>query len=118
MTRTGQAFWFKSAGIGEIRAVEVPAPGPDEVLVRTLFSGMSRGTESLVLRGGVPESQHEVMRAPFQEGDFPFPVKYGYLNVGRVEAGPAGLTGRTVFSLFPHQTEFVVPASAVTAVPD
>ncbi|MET7994878.1 zinc-binding alcohol dehydrogenase [Amycolatopsis sp. NPDC005232] len=118
MTRTGQAFWFKSAGTGEIRAAEIPEPGPDEVLVRTLFSGMSRGTESLVLRGGVPESQREVMRAPFQEGDFPFPVKYGYLNVGRVEAGPGELVGRTVFSLFPHQTEFVVPASAVTVVPD
>jgi threonine dehydrogenase-like Zn-dependent dehydrogenase len=96
----------------------VPDPAPDEVLVRTLHSGVSRGTETLVFRGGVPVSQHDSMRAPYQEGDFPAPVKYGYLNVGVVEQGPAELTGRTVFCLYPHQTRYVVPASAVTVVPD
>jgi threonine dehydrogenase-like Zn-dependent dehydrogenase len=88
------------------------------VLVRTLVSGVSRGTEALVFRGGVPESQYAVMRAPFQEGEFPGPVKYGYLNVGRVESGPDPLRGRTVFCLHPHQTAYVVPADAVTPVPD
>ena len=58
------------------------------------------------------------MRAPFQEGDFPGPVKYGYLNVGVVERGPDELRGRTVFCLYPHQTAYVVPADAVTVVPD
>jgi threonine dehydrogenase-like Zn-dependent dehydrogenase len=98
--------------------VILPDPGAGEVLVRTLVSGISRGTELLVFRGGVPESQYDVMRAPFQEGDFPGPVKYGYLNVGVVEAGPAGLLGRMVFCLHPHQTEYVVPAEAVSVVPD
>jgi threonine dehydrogenase-like Zn-dependent dehydrogenase len=79
---------------------------------------VSRGTESLVFQGRVPVGQYAVMRAPFQEGDFPGPVKYGYLNVGTVEAGPAGLVGRTVFSLYPHQTRFRVPAAALTPVPD
>ena len=87
-------------------------------MVRTLCSGVSRGTETLVLRGGVPENQHEAMRAPFQEGDFPWPVKYGYLNVGVVEQGPPDLLSRTVFCLYPHQTRYVVPADAVTVVPD
>ena len=118
MTRKARALWFTAAGTGEIRDAVVPAPGPDDVLVSTLYSAMSRGTESLVLRGGVPSSQHDVMRAPFQEGDFPWPVKYGYLNVGRVEDGPADLLGRTVFCLYPHQTEYVVPATAVTVVPE
>ena len=77
--------------------------------MRTLCSGVSRGTETLVFRGGVPESQYAAMRAPFQEGDFPGPVKYGYLNVGVVEEGPAALLGRTVFCLYPHQTRYVVP---------
>ncbi|GAO07704.1 putative oxidoreductase [Streptomyces lydicamycinicus] len=86
--------------------------------MRTLCSGVSRGTETLVFRGGVPVSQHSVMRAPFQEGDFPAPLKYGYLNVGVVEEGPSALLGRTVFCLYPHQTHYVVPASAVTPVPD
>jgi threonine dehydrogenase-like Zn-dependent dehydrogenase len=57
------------------------------------------------------------MRAPFQQGDFPAPVKYGYSNVGRVVGGDPALAGRTVFSLFPHQTRFAIPASAVTLVP-
>ncbi|AOP47267.1 zinc-dependent alcohol dehydrogenase [Streptomyces lydicus] len=118
MPRVACAFWLSAPGRGAIRTEPLPEPGPDEVLVRTLCSGVSRGTETLVFRGGVPESQHEAMRAPFQDGDFPAPVKYGYLNVGVVEEGPPALRGRTVFCLYPHQTHYVVPASAVTPVPD
>ncbi|MEK2473877.1 MULTISPECIES: zinc-dependent alcohol dehydrogenase [Streptomyces] len=118
MPRVAQGFWLSAPGRGEIRAVELPRPGADEVLVRTLYSGVSRGTESLVFRGGVPPSQYAAMRAPFQDGAFPAPVKYGYLNVGVVEEGPAPLRGRTVFCLYPHQTHYVVPADAVTPVPD
>ncbi|WP_407554511.1 zinc-binding alcohol dehydrogenase [Streptomyces sp. Pv4-95] len=118
MPRVARAFWLNAPGKGEIRTVELPRPGPDEVLVRTLCSGVSRGTETLVFRGGVPRSQYDTMRAPFQDGDFPGPVKYGYLNVGVVEEGPRRLLGRTVFCLYPHQTHYVVPADAVTPVPD
>jgi NADPH:quinone reductase-like Zn-dependent oxidoreductase len=89
-----------------------------EVLVRTVRSGISRGTETLVFRGGVPESQYALMRAPFQDGEFPGPLKYGYLNVGIVEQGPRDLVGRTVFCLYPHQSAYVVPASSVVIVPD
>lgn len=118
MIRQARAFWLRSPGLGEIRPVDLPEPGPDEVLVRTRYSGVSRGTETLVFAGRVPASQHTRMRAPFQEGDFPAPVKYGYLNVGVVEQGPAGLLGRTVFCLYPHQSAYVVPADAVVPVPD
>ncbi|MEU5941110.1 dehydrogenase [Micromonospora sp. NPDC047548] len=118
MIRDARAFWLRSPGVGEIRPVTLPVPGPDEVLVRAVYSGVSRGTETLVFTGGVPQSQYVAMRAPFQEGDFPAPVKYGYLSVGVVEAGPARLRGRTVFTLHPHQSAYVVPASAVTPVPD
>jgi threonine dehydrogenase-like Zn-dependent dehydrogenase len=116
--RQAHAFWLRAPGCGEIRPVALAEPGPDQVLVRTMRSGVSRGTETLVFRGGVPPSQYGAMRAPFQEGDFPGPVKYGYLNVGTVEQGPAELLGRTVFCLYPHQTEYVVPAGAVSVVPD
>ncbi|MEV0902981.1 dehydrogenase [Actinoplanes sp. NPDC049802] len=115
---TARAFWMTSPGSGELRTERVPDPGPGEVLVRTLHSGVSRGTETLVFQGRVPESQWPSMRAPFQSGDFPAPVKYGYLNVGVVEAGVPELVGKTVFCLFPHQTRYVVPATAVTVVPD
>jgi threonine dehydrogenase-like Zn-dependent dehydrogenase len=112
---TAEAFWLQAPGVGEIRRVTVPEPRSDEVLVRTLFSGVSRGTETLIFRGEVPPSQYADMRAPFQEGDFPGPVKYGYLNVGIVESGPTA--GETVFCLYPHQTAYVVPADSVTPLP-
>ncbi|MCI4065687.1 zinc-binding alcohol dehydrogenase [Micromonospora sp. R77] len=118
MTSEARAFWLRAPGEGEIRPVRLPVPGPDEVLVRARFSGVSRGTETLVFTGRVPADQYAAMRAPFQEGDFPAPVKYGYLSVGEVEAGPAQLRGRTVFCLHPHQTAYVVPAAAVLPVPD
>ena len=113
-----QAFWLREPGVGEIRPAPLREPGPGDVLVRTLRSGVSRGTETLVFRGGVPVSQYAAMRAPFQDGDFPGPVKYGYLSVGVVEQGPPELRGRTVFCLYPHQTAYVVPAQAVVVVPD
>jgi Zn-dependent alcohol dehydrogenase len=116
--REALAFWLREPGSGEIRPVALAAPGPDEVVVRTLRSAVSRGTEALVFDGRVPPSQYDTMRAPFQEGAFPGPVKYGYLNAGVVEDGPAALRGRTVFCLHPHQTAYVVPASAVTLVPE
>ena len=118
MELNAHAYWLRSPGIGEIRRVELPSPGDGELLIRTLCSGISRGTETLVFQGLVPQSQYGVMRAPFQEGDFPGPVKYGYLNVGVVEEGDPALVGRTVFCLYPHQTRYVVPASAVTPLPE
>jgi threonine dehydrogenase-like Zn-dependent dehydrogenase len=118
MSSEALAFWLREPGVGEIRPVPLPRPGPDDVLVRTVRSGVSRGTETLVFDGRVPQSQYAAMRAPFQDGDFPGPVKYGYLNVGVVEEGPSRLRGRTVFCLYPHQTAYVVPAEAVTVVPE
>lgn len=118
MVKQARAYWITEPGHGEIRTVALSEPGAGEVLVRALRSGISRGTESLVHAGRVPASQHATMRAPFQEGDFPGPVKYGYLSVGVVEHGPDDLVGRTVFCLHPHQTAYVVPAAAVLPVPD
>src|SRR5947207_2179509 len=92
-----RAFWVVEKGRGEIRPETLPELTGDDVLVRTLYSGVSRGTEALIFNGAVPPSEFERMRAPFQSGDFPAPVKYGYINVGRVERGPSRLLGRTVF---------------------
>ena len=118
MSNEALAFWLREPGLGEIRPVPLPEPGPGDVLVRTVRSGVSRGTETLVFWGRVPASQYAAMRAPFQDGDFPGPLKYGYLSVGVVEQGPPELRGRTVFCLYPHQTAYVVPAAAVVVVPD
>jgi threonine dehydrogenase-like Zn-dependent dehydrogenase len=112
------AFWLRGPRVGEIRRVRLPPPRPGEVLVRALRSGVSRGTETLVWDGRVPAGQYDAMRAPYQEGDLPGPVKYGYLSVGVVEQGPPWLQGRTVFCLYPHQSAYVVPIDAVSVVPD
>ena len=115
------ALWTTAPRRGGIREHELSPPAAGELQVRALFSGISRGTESLVFAGQVPESEHARMRAPFQQGDFPAPVKYGYASVGVVEAvgdeSRSELLGRPVFCLFPHQSRYVVPASAVLPLP-
>jgi NADPH:quinone reductase-like Zn-dependent oxidoreductase len=112
------ALWYESPGIVSLRTAPLPEPAAGFARVRTLFSGISRGTERLVLGGRVPLAEYSRMRAPFQEGDFPFPVKYGYCAVGRVEDGPTDLLGRTVFCLHPHQDRFLAPVVMLSAVPD
>lgn len=111
------ALWYVGPRECVLNEVELTKAGPQDCVVRTLWSGVSRGTERLVFEGRVPVSEHERMRAPFQEGAFPFPVKYGYCAVGIVEAGPGHLLGETVFCLYPHQDRFVVPASRLALVP-
>lgn len=112
-----RAFWTSGPGRGEVRAQPLAEPGTGEVRVRARYSGVSRGSESLVFSGRVPASEFERMRAPFQQGEFPFPVCYGYSSVGEVEAGDAALIGRRVFCLHPHQDRYVVPAAAAVPLP-
>ncbi len=112
-----EAFWVTAESEGKLLSETLPEPGPQDVLVRTLYSAVSRGTEALVFRGEVPPSEYARMRAPFQQGEFPAPVKYGYINVGEVERGPESLRGRSVFCLYPHQSRYVVPADAVIPIP-
>jgi threonine dehydrogenase-like Zn-dependent dehydrogenase len=116
--RTTRALWYVGKDSIALQSEPLAAPSQDEVLIRTLFSGVSRGTERLVMSGGVARSEWERMRAPLQSGDFPFPVKYGYCAAGVVEAGAAALNGRTVFVLHPHQERFLAPLSMVVPVPD
>lgn len=115
---TAQALWYIAPGQAEIREEILSVPLPGEVRVRALFGALSRGTEALVLAGRVPESEFERMRAPFMDGRFPFPVKYGYSTVGLVEDGPKEHRGRTVFALYPHQSHFNIPCSAIVPLPE
>jgi hypothetical protein len=113
-----RALWYVAPGRVDLWEESVAPLGPGEARVRTLWSGVSRGTERLILAGRVPVSEHARMRAPAQQGAFPFPVKYGYAAVGVVDAGPDDLAGRTVFALVPHADVFTAPADALVAVPD
>lgn len=112
-----RALWYVQPGVVELRPSTLPPLKPGEARVRTHFSGISRGTERLVLTGHVPLSEHEPMRAPLQEGRFPFPVKYGYSAAGIVEDGPAELIGRPVFCLHPHQDLFHAPVAMLVPLP-
>ena len=107
-----EAFWITATSEGKLCPETLTGPGPDEVLVRTCYTAISRGTEALVFRGEVPPSEYERMRAPFQKGAFPAPVKYGYISVGEVERGPDALRGKLVFCLYPHQNRYIVPIEA------
>jgi NADPH:quinone reductase-like Zn-dependent oxidoreductase len=113
-----EALWYSAPGVADIRPEALAPPAADEVRVRALFGAISRGTEALVLAGRVPVSEFERMRAPFMAGNFPFPVKYGYATVGRIEGGAEALRGRTVFTLHPHQNFFNIPANAAVVLPD
>lgn len=113
-----RAFWIVAPGRGEIREEILPPARSDDVEVRALFSGISRGTEALVFKGRVPPSEYARMRAPFQAGDFPAPIKYGYASVGCVDRGPRDVEGRNVFVLYPHQTRYLVPARSAYVLPE
>lgn len=118
MRRMARAIWYTGPGTVEVRPSALGAIPPGHARVRTLYSGISRGTERLILSGSVGASEWERMRAPLQEGGFPFPVKYGYCAVGVVDAGPKAIEGRTVFCLHPHQDWFVAPVGMLAPVPD
>ena len=118
MQQEARAFWVTAPGHGEIRREPLATPAHDEVVVRAIYSGISRGTEALVFGGHIPESEWRRMRAPFQAGEFPAPVKYGYASVGIVEQGPPELSGHAVFALYPHQSRYLVPIGAVHRLPD
>jgi NADPH:quinone reductase-like Zn-dependent oxidoreductase len=117
-TERWTAYWTMAPRHGLLRTEAARTPGPGEALVRTICSGISHGTEMLVHAGRIPPEVAESMRAPFQVGSWPGPVKYGYLSIGVVEQGPTSLKGSRVFCLHPHQDRYVVPAGALTPVPD
>jgi threonine dehydrogenase-like Zn-dependent dehydrogenase len=115
---SARALWYIAPGKAELRPATIGDLGANGVLVRTLYSGLSRGTERLIFEGKVPEMEWSRMKAPAQEGEFPFPVKYGYSAVGVVEDGPTGLKGKNVFVLYPHQDRFVVQAERAFILPE
>ncbi|MEO0790956.1 MAG: zinc-binding alcohol dehydrogenase [Pseudomonadota bacterium] len=118
LTQIARALWYVDRELVALHEEELNLHiGASDVLVETLYSGLSRGTERLVYFGAIPTSERETMRAPRQMGNFPFPVKYGYCAVGIIRKGPQSLWNRVAFCLHPHQDFFVAPASTITLVP-
>lgn len=98
----------------ELVGVDLPVPGDGEVAVRTLWSGISGGTEMLAYRGQVdPDLLLDDVIGPLA-GTFAFPFRYGYSCVGRVERSLGEVEeGRIVFAFHPHQDRFVARADEV-----
>lgn len=113
-----RALWYVTRGRAELRPAPLAPIEPDTARVKTLWSALSRGTERLVFEGRVSMTESERMRAPLQEGDFPYPVKYGYCAVGVVEEGPRAFNGKAVFSLHPHQDRFVASLAMLAPLPE
>ncbi len=115
--QVARAVWYVGKGVVELRHARLGPLQPGMARIRTLYSGISRGTERLVFNGAIAQSEWTRMRGPNQEGEFPFPVKYGYCATGVVEEGPAPLLGKTVFCLHPHQDVFDAPIDMLAVIP-
>jgi threonine dehydrogenase-like Zn-dependent dehydrogenase len=96
----------------EIRELPTPRPAAGEVLVRTVCSGISGGTEQLVYRGEVPADLALDDTIDALGGTFCYPFAYGYACVGEV----AG-SGQAVFAFHPHQDLFAAQASELIPLP-
>lgn len=121
----------------------LPQPGVDEVLVETVVSGISHGTEMNVYRGHAPQwrktydrelrlfvpvddPKHSALpeRGYWTPADatWHYPLAYGYANVGRVVARGSDVTGLQdgdlVYAYRPHQTAYVAPAASVIRLPE
>ena len=112
-----QSLWLIKKNKPKILSKDIYYKTNDKtVLVKTLYSGVSKGTETLVTSGKVHKSQFEIMKCPFQDGSFSFPIKYGYINIGQIIDGPKSLIGKKIFTLFPHQTVFEISISNINFI--
>lgn len=112
-----RSLWYLAPEKVQLRSESLKPLKDGEVRVRALFGALSRGTESLVYRGEIPESEYQRMAAPWMGGTFPYPVKYGYCHVGRIEDGPADWIGQRVFALRPHESMYVSALKDVVPLP-
>ncbi len=115
---TAQSFWVSKKKGSIKKELLDTSMEKDEILVKTLYSGISYGTEKIVFDGQVPKNQFSFMRAPHQEGEFDSDLKYGYLNIGKVIEGPKNYLHKHVYTMFPHQSMYIIKASLATLIPN
>ena len=112
-----QSFWLVKKNKPKIISSDIfYKKNSKSVLVKTLYSGISKGTEKLVANGKVNFTQFDIMRCPLQEGDFDFPIKYGYINIGEIINGPKFLIGKNIFTLSPHQSIFKISLNNINII--
>ena len=112
-----QSFWLIKKNKPKIISSDIfYKKNSKSVLVKTLYSGISKGTEKLVANGKVNFTQFDIMRCPLQEGSFDFPIKYGYINIGEIINGPKFLIGKNIFTLSPHQSIFKISLNNINVI--
>ncbi|MGY6561571.1 MAG: zinc-dependent alcohol dehydrogenase [Luteibaculaceae bacterium] len=105
------ALWHVNTKESKLITEEIKASGEANVLINAHYSLVSRGTESLVKNGLVPDELKENMRVNYMGGSFNFPIKYGYSMVGETAEGAP------VHLMHPHQSKFFVKAADLYFLP-
>ena len=96
---------------------DVPLLNTGECTIKSMFSFISAGTESLVISRSIPLAAHDFMKVPFMEGSFNLPCTYGYSLVGTiVSAQPSYPINSLVYLMHPHQDSIAVPAQSLTLI--
>ena len=117
-----QVLYFTGPLGIEVREETAPDPGPGELKIRTLVSGISSGTEMLFYRGQVPEDLEVDSSISALQNQAQYPLKYGYSCVGKVDdlgrGVDPGWLGKKVFSFHPHESHFCALPSEVILLPD
>lgn len=117
-----QTVTFTAPRAVEIRETAVPQPAANQVLVQTVVSAISPGTEMLVYRGQFPEEMAVDDTIEALEGGFGYPLAYGYACVGRVVALGADIDpiwqDRLVFAFNPHESHFLASSDSLVVVPE
>lgn len=109
-------LWHLSRSKSSLLKEVLVTPLPHQLVIKSLYSLVSTGTEKLVACGQVPLAMHQLMRVPSMGGDFNFPVKYGYSLVGQVLSEGAH-AGQLVHFLHPHQDALIVDSANISLVP-
>ena len=112
-----KTLWHLSESTTVLRTDDITAKD-HSCLVKSRYSLVSTGTERLIALGKVPESLHEAMKVPHMQGSFNFPLTYGYSMVGEIVEGPAGLTGKCIHIMHPHQSCFYANEEDFTILPE
>jgi 2-desacetyl-2-hydroxyethyl bacteriochlorophyllide A dehydrogenase len=117
--QSARAVVFEAPRRIRVGPVDLPSPGDGDVLVHTLWSGISAGTEMLAYRGEIDPALPLDETIGALGGSFAFPFRYGYSCVGRVERSNSDIpAGQLVFAFHPHQDAFVAAAVDVLALDD
>jgi 2-desacetyl-2-hydroxyethyl bacteriochlorophyllide A dehydrogenase len=112
--------YFTAPGQVEVRRSSLPPLTQGQVLVETICSAISSGTEMLLYRGQFPKDlsdTHDTLSSSLG-----YPMPYGYACVGRVTKISKDMRhrwlGRLVFAFHPHASRFITSIDELLPLPE